>query len=262
MDALLYTAIATGFTFGMTAIGAALVFFTKKTPSPLFTKLSLGFAAGIMISASMWSLLAPAIEQAEESGGSVAIPVAGGFILGAIFLSVMDKILPHMHIDSNVPEGPHTNLGRTQLLFLAVTLHNIPEGMAVGIAFAAAAAVGTPEAYSAAVALTIGMGLQNFPEGTALSIPLQACGMTRFKAFVYGSLSAIVEPIAAIIVVSLASYFVPVMPWLLSFAAGAMIYVTVEELIPEAKLGEHSDLGTISVMTGFVIMMLLDTTLG
>lgn len=262
MDALLYTAIATGFTFGMTALGAALVFFTKKTPSPLFTKLSLGFAAGIMISASMWSLLAPAIEQAEESGGSVAIPVAGGFILGAVFLSVMDKILPHMHIDSNVPEGPHTSLGRNQLLFLAVTLHNIPEGMAVGIAFAAAAAVGSPEAYSAAVALTIGMGLQNFPEGTALSIPLNACGMSRFRAFVYGSLSAIVEPIAAVIVVSLAAYFVPVMPWFLSFAAGAMIYVTVEELIPEAKLGEHSDLGTISVMTGFVIMMLLDTTLG
>lgn len=262
MDALVHTTLATLFTFGMTALGAAVVFFTKKMPSELFTKLSLGFAAGIMISASMWSLLAPAIEQVEKSGASPVLPVAGGFVLGAIFLSVMDKILPHMHLSSTETEGPHTRLGRNQLLFLAVTLHNIPEGMAVGIAFAAAAAVGEPEAYSGAIALTIGMGLQNFPEGTALSLPLNACGMSRFKAFVFGSMSAIVAPIAAIIVVSLAAYFIPVMPWLLSFAAGAMIYVVVEELIPEAKLGEHSDLGTIAVITGFVVMMVLDTALG
>lgn len=262
MDTLITTIYATGYTFAMTTLGAMAVFISKKKPSQLFTKLSLGFAAGIMIAASMWSLLTPAIEQAEEMGTLPAIPVAGGFVLGALFLSLLDRIMPHLHIGSNDPEGPKSSLNKHQLLFLAVTIHNIPEGMAVGISFVAAAAVGTPEAYSAAIALTIGMGIQNVPEGTAVTLPLRSNGMSRAKSFALGALSGIVEPLAAIIVVYLASFFIPLMPWLLSFAAGAMIYVVVEELIPEARLGEHSDIGTMAVIAGFVLMMILDTSLG
>lgn len=262
MDALLSTFYATAFTFAMTAAGAAAVFIAGRSPSALFTRLSLGFAAGIMIAASMWSLLAPAIERAESEGTLPAIPVAGGFILGAAFLMVLDRLMPHLHANTNVQEGPRTSLPQHQLLFLAMTIHNIPEGMAVGISFVAAAAAGTPEAWSAAVALTIGMGIQNIPEGTAVTLPLRTSGMSRFKAFLMGALSGLVEPLAAITVVFLASFFIPLMPWLLSFAAGAMIYVVVEELIPEARLGEHSDMGTLSVLAGFVLMMVLDTSLG
>ena len=256
------TLCATGFTFAMTTLGAAAVLISKENPSALFTKLSLGFAAGIMITASMWSLLAPAIERAEELGHSPAVSVAGGFILGAAFLIALDKLMPHLHIDSKVPEGPKSNLSKHQLLFLAITIHNIPEGMAVGISFVAAMSAGSNETLSAAIALAIGMGIQNIPEGTAVTLPLRSGGVGRIKAFLLGTLSGLVEPIAAIIVVWLASFFIPLMPWLLAFAAGAMIYVVVEELIPEASLGEHSDLGTISVLAGFVLMMVLDTTLG
>ena len=238
MDTLEYTALATAYTFGMTALGAAAVFIAHKVPSALFTKLSLGFAAGIMIAASVWSLLTPAMEEAANLGMHPAIPCAGGFILGALFLIALDNIMPHLHINSKDPEGPKSTLGKHSLLFLAVTIHNIPEGMAVG------------------------MGIQNVPEGTAVTLPMHANGASRFKAFLFGAFSGFVEPVAAIIVVYLASFFIPLMPWLLSFAAGAMIYVVVEELIPEAQLGEHSDLGTISVLVGFVLMMVLDTSLG
>lgn len=262
MSALSSTLYATSFTFLMTALGAAAVIISKNKPSALFTKLSLGFAAGIMIAASMWSLLMPAIEQVESEGKLAAIPVAGGFILGAAFLMLLDKLMPHLHINSQEPEGPKTSLGRHQLLFLAMTIHNIPEGMAVGISFVAASAINSPEAYSAAIALTIGMGIQNVPEGTAVTLPLRTSGMSRVKAFIFGVISGIVEPLAAVIVVALASFFIPIMPWLLSFAAGAMIYVVIEELIPTARLGEHSDIGTISVLAGFVLMMILDTSLG
>lgn len=262
METLTYTLYATGYTFAMTTLGAAAVLFFKGKPSELFTKLSLGFAAGIMIAASMWSLLAPAIEQAEALGTAPAIPAAGGFILGVLFLSLVDRLMPHLHIGSKDPEGPKTKLSRHQLLFLAVTIHNIPEGMAVGIAFVAALVSGSPEALSAAIALAVGMGIQNIPEGTAVTLPLLNQKTGRLKAFTLGMLSGLVEPVAAVIVVFLASFFIPLMPWLLSFAAGAMIYVVVEELIPEARLGEHSDLGTLSVAAGFVLMMVLDTSLG
>ena len=248
MEPLLFTLYATGYTFAMTALGSAAVFISKHKPSPLFTKLSLGFAAGIMTAAAVWSLLTPAIEQAESYGYHPAISVGGGFVLGAAFLILLDKIMPHLHLNSK--------------LFLAVTIHNIPEGMAVGLTMAAAISSGSPEAFSAAVALAIGMGIQNVPEGTAVALPMHSSGVSRLKAFALGAFSGIVEPIAAVIVVYLASFFIPLMPWMLAFAAGAMIYVVVEELIPEASLGEHSDIGTISVLCGFVMMMILDTSLG
>lgn len=262
MEVLTYTLMATGFTFAMTCLGAMAVFFFRGKPSANFTRISLGFAAGIMIAASVWSLLLPAMDAAEELGNNPTIPVAGGFILGAIFLIALDNLLPHLHMSETEPEGPKTNLSRHQLLFLAITIHNIPEGMAVGIAFVAAASSGSTEALSAATVLAIGMGIQNIPEGTAVTLPLHSGGMPRFKAFMMGVLSGLVEPVAAIIVVALASFFIPLMPWLLSFAAGAMIYVVVEELIPEAHLGEHSNKGTLAVLAGFLLMMVLDTSLG
>lgn len=262
MDTLTYVLLATGFTFAMTSLGSAAIFLFKNEPSPLFTKLSLGFAAGIMIAASVWSLINPAIEAATELGQNPTIPTAGGFLLGALFLVLLDHTMPHLHNLTSKPEGPKSQLSKTQLLFLAITIHNIPEGFAVGIAFVAAVSSGSPEALSAAMALAIGMGIQNIPEGTAVSLPFKASGMSKFKAFGLGVLSGLVEPISAAIVVGLASLFIPIMPWLLSFAAGAMIYVVVEELIPEAKLGEHSNLGTLAVLFGFIVMMVLDTSLG
>lgn len=262
MQTFLYTLGATGFTWAMTCVGAALVFFFKDKPSPLFTKISLGFAAGIMIAASVWSLLIPAMDAATEMGWHPTLPVAGGFVLGIAFLILLDNVLPHQHIDESKPEGPHSDLNRSQLLFLAITIHNIPEGMAVGIAIVAAMASGQPEVMSAALILALGMGIQNIPEGTAVTLPIHSNGVKRSKAFLFGVLSGVVEPISALIVVSLAAYFIPIMPWLLSFAAGAMMYVVVEELIPEARLGEHSDKGTLAVLAGFLLMMILDTTLG
>lgn len=254
--------LGTAFTFAMTALGAAFVFLFKDKPSSLWTKLSLGFAAGIMIAASVWSLLIPAIDKAEELGQIAALPAAGGFVLGALFLLLLDHLMPHLHPDSTKPEGPQSKLDKSSLLFLAVTIHNLPEGMAVGISFAAAYASGSPEALSAAVALAIGMGIQNIPEGTAVALPMHATGKSRFKAFLMGAISGLAEPVAALLVILIAGQFTPFLPWALAFAAGAMMYVVVEELIPEAKLGEHSDLGTVAVLAGFVLMMLLDTTLG
>lgn len=262
MNAIAYTAGGTGFTFFMTMCGAAMVFFFKKSPRESIQRVFLGFAAGVMIAASVWSLLIPAIERAEEAGGIGWIPAAGGFLIGIAFLMLMDALLPHLHLGADHPEGLSSNLKRTTLLVLSVTLHNIPEGMAVGLAFAAAAQENSPAALSAAAALALGMGIQNFPEGAAVSLPLRKEGFGVFRSFLYGSLSGLVELIFGVLVVLIAGSVAPLMPWMLAFAAGAMMYVVVEELIPEAHLGEHSHTGTIGVMAGFMVMMILDVALG
>ena len=261
--ALLWAALGTGVTFGMTSLGSAMVFLLRKKTSEGMQRIFLGFAAGVMIAASVWSLLIPAIEQAEAAGQISWIPATGGFVLGVAFLMLMDGLLPHLHAGSDQPEGLHANWRRTTLLVLAVTLHNIPEGMAVGLSFALAAQQsGAEAALTGAMALAIGIGIQNFPEGAAISLPLHQEGMSRGKAFLYGSASGVVEPIFGILVVLLSGFIGPFMPWLLAFAAGAMIYVVVEELIPQAHLGEHSNVGTLGVMAGFLVMMILDVALG
>lgn len=263
MESILWAAGGTGFTFLMTTLGAAIVFLFKKQNTGNTQKIFLGFAAGVMIAASVWSLLIPAIEEAESLGQIGWVPAAGGFILGVGFLLLLDTLLPHLHPGSDEPEGLKSSMKRTTMLIFAVTLHNIPEGMAVGLSFALAAQHGgDPALYAAAIALAIGIGIQNFPEGAAVSLPLRQEGLSRTKAFICGSLSGLVEPVFGILTVLIAGVIAPYMPWLLSFAAGAMIYVVVEELIPEAHLGEHSNLGTMGVMAGFLIMMILDVALG
>ncbi|MCE5189798.1 MAG: ZIP family metal transporter [Eubacteriales bacterium] len=263
-QALLYAAAGTGFTFLMTTLGAAMVFFFRKTMSGNAQKIFLGFAAGVMIAASVWSLLIPAIEEAQAAGKIGWIPAAGGFILGIVFLLVLDQLIPHLHPGSKDAEGPSSSMKRTSLLVMAVTLHNIPEGMAVGLAFALAAQHGAnaPSAFAAALALALGIGIQNFPEGAAISLPLRQEGFSVGKSFLYGTLSGIVEPIFGLLTVLVSALIAPYMPWMLSFAAGAMMYVVVEELIPEAHLGDHSNVGTLGVMAGFLIMMILDVALG
>lgn len=263
MQEIIWAAAGTGFTFLMTTLGAAMVFFFRRAVNDRIQRIFLGFAAGVMIAASVWSLLIPAIEEAEASGMIGWVPAAGGFVLGIAFLMLMDGLLPHLHLNSDEPEGLSTSWKRTTLLVLAVTLHNIPEGMAVGLSFALAAQNDNSAAsLSAAAALAIGIGIQNFPEGAAISLPLRQEGFSLRKAFAFGSLSGIVEPIFGILVVLVAGGIQSIMPWLLSFAAGAMLYVVVEELIPEAHLGEHSNTGTLGVMAGFLIMMILDVALG
>lgn len=258
---LLWAAGATGFTFAMTALGAALVFFFRKEIRPQIQRLFLGFAAGVMIAASVFSLLIPAIEQSEEAGIPGWIPAVGGFALGVAFLMAMDAFLPHLHPGSEEAEGHASSWKRTTLMVAAVTLHNIPEGMAVGLTFALAAQQ-EPTNLSAAAALALGIGLQNFPEGAAVSLPMRREGTPPGRAFLYGAFSGIVEPIFGILIVLAAPVLQPLMPLLLSFAAGAMLYVVVEELVPEAHLGDHSNTGTLSVMAGFLLMMLLDIALG
>ena len=253
-------ALGTGFTFLMTALGAATIFLVRDEGNGAINRIFLGFAAGVMIAASVWSLLIPAIELGEASGLPGWVPAAGGFVLGVLFLLVLDAVIPHLHPGSSEPEGPKTSLPGSTLLVLAVTLHNIPEGMAVGLACAMAA--GGTGGTAAALALCIGMGLQNFPEGAAVSLPLRKDGFSKKKAFVYGSLSGIVEPIGGILAVLIAGGVAPLMPWFLSFAAGAMMYVVVEELIPQAHLGEHSHPGTLGALSGFLVMMVLDVALG
>ncbi|WP_330586698.1 ZIP family metal transporter [Aminipila terrae] len=245
----------------MTTLGAAMVFLFRNNMNRKVQKIFLGFAAGVMIAASVWSLLIPAIEEAEANGQVGWIPAAGGFILGIFFLYGLDKWIPHMHPGTNVTEGISLSMKRTSLLVLAVTLHNIPEGMAVGLSFALAAQHGSGD-YLPAMMLALGIGIQNFPEGAAISLPLRQEGVSVKKSFVMGSLSGIVEPIFGILSVLVAWLILPYMPWLLSFAAGAMMYVVVEELIPEAHLGEHSNVGTMGVMSGFLLMMILDVALG
>ena len=262
-EAVILAACGTGLTFLMTTMGSALVFLFRKKVNAVVQKVLLGFAAGVMIAASVWSLLIPAIEEAERAGGIGWIPAAGGFVLGAAFLMLMDVLLPHLHPGARQTEGLPSGLKRTTLLVLAVTLHNIPEGMAVGLSFALAVQhAGDPALYAAAIALCVGIGIQNFPEGAAISLPLRQEGMSAAKAFLYGSMSAIVEPLFGILVVLAAGAIRPLMPWLLSFAAGSMIFVVVEEIIPEAQLGEHSNVGTLGVLGGFLVMMILDVALG
>lgn len=262
-QAIGWAALGTGFTFFMTALGASVVFIFKREMGKSIQRVFLGFAAGVMMAASVWSLLIPAIEGAEGMGGIAWIPAAGGFVLGGVFLYLLDFLMPHLHLGEKSPEGIRTSFHKTTLLVLAVTLHNIPEGMAVGLAFAMAAQhPGDAALYAAAFALAIGIGIQNFPEGAAISLPLRREGMSRGKAFAIGSLSGLVELIFGIGITLIAAQITPYMPWFLAFAAGAMIYVVVEELIPEANQGEHSNLGTIGVMSGFLIMMILDVALG
>lgn len=245
-----------------TTLGSAMVFLMKNKMNTKVQKLLLGFASGVMIAASIWSLITPSIEMAEEQGIVSWIPAAIGFLFGIIFLLVLDSIIPHLHLNSKKPEGIKAKLKNTTMMVLAVTLHNIPEGMAVGVVFAGVLAQNTTITLAGAFALSIGIAIQNFPEGAIISMPLKNEGMSKSKAFLYGTLSGIVEPIGAIITILLTGIVTPILPYLLSFAAGAMIYVVVEELIPESQVGEHSNIGTIGVAIGFVIMMILDVALG
>lgn len=263
-QALAWAALGCGFTWLMTTAGSAVVFFFRGTRKHMH-HIFLGFAAGVMVAASVWSLLNPAIERAQEQGVIGWVPAAGGFLLGVAFLIALDTLLPHLHAGADEPEGVRTSWKRTTLLVSAVTLHNIPEGMSVGLLFAMASqtAGAAGEAYfGMAIALAVGIGLQNFPEGAAISLPLAKEGMSRGRAFAMGSLSGIVEPVFGILVVLVSAQIAPFMPWLLAFAAGAMVYVVVEELIPEAHLGDHSNVGTLGFIVGFVIMMVLDVALG
>lgn len=245
-----------------TTLGSAMVFFMKNRIKPKVEKALLGFASGVMIAASVWSLLIPSLEMAEQQNIIKWVPATIGFLLGILFLLILDSIIPHLHLNSDTPEGVQSKLKKTTMLVLAVTLHNIPEGMAVGVAFAGVLVGNTGLTLAGAFALAIGIAIQNFPEGAIISMPLKSEGVSKTKAFIYGTLSGIVEPIGAIITILLTKLVVPILPYLLSFAAGAMIYVVVEELIPESQSGEHSNIGTLGVAVGFVIMMILDIALG
>ena len=245
-----------------TTLGSSLVFLMKDKLNEKVEKLLLGFASGVMIAASIWSLIIPSIDMAENQGIIAWIPAAIGFLLGIVFLLTLDSLIPHLHLGSEKPEGVKSKLKKTTMMVLAVTLHNIPEGMAVGVTFAGAITGNTGITIAGALALAIGIAIQNFPEGAIISMPLKSEGVSKPKAFLYGALSGIVEPIGAIITILLANIIVPILPYLLSFAAGAMIYVVVEELIPESQAGEHSNIGTIGVAIGFTIMMILDVALG
>lgn len=259
---MLYVILGIMIPFVGTTLGAACVFFMKGEMKSLLQKSLLGFASGVMVAAGIWSLLIPAIDLSQPLGKLAFIPAAVGFLAGVFFLLFMDKITPHLHLESTKPEGPRSSLKKTTMLVLAVTLHNIPEGMAVGVAFAGLLAAGSPITMASAFTLAVGIAIQNFPEGAIISMPLRSEGVGKTKAFLYGTLSGVVEPAAALITILLTSVTRPLLPYLLSFAAGAMLYVVVEELIPEASVGEHSDIGTIGFAIGFVIMMVLDVALG
>ena len=246
-----------------TALGAAMVFLLRGKMSDLLRKLLLGFASGVMVAASVWSLLIPSLEMSAENGGTTWLPAAVGFVLGILFLLLLDTLIPHLHIGSDKPEGLTSNCQwkRTTMLSVAVTLHNIPEGMAVGVILASAMAEGSMIPMSAAWALAIGIAIQNFPEGAILSMPLHSEGMGKGKAFAIGALSGIVEPIASILTILLIGVISPALPYLLAFAAGAMMYVVIEELIPEAQAEPHSNIPTLGFTAGFVLMMVLDYAL-
>ena len=248
--------------FAGTTLGSAMVFFMRKEMNEKVQKLLLGFASGVMIAASVWSLLIPAIEMAEQEKTIAWIPASVGFLLGMGFLLLLDTITPHLHFTEDEPEGIPSHLKKTTMLVLAVTLHNIPEGMAVGVTFAGVLTENTTMSMTGAFALAIGIAIQNFPEGAIISMPLQSQEISKTRAIVYGTLSGIVEPVGAFLTILLTGLVVPLLPYLLSFAAGAMIYVVVEELIPEAQSGEHSNISTIGVAAGFVLMMILDVALG
>ena len=246
-----------------TALGAAMVFLLRGKMSDLLRKLLLGFASGVMVAASVWSLLMPSLEMAQQQGGLTWFPAAVGFVLGILFLLLLDTLIPHLHIGSEKPEGLTRNCQwkRTTMLSVAVTLHNIPEGMAVGVILASAMAEGSTISMSAAWALAIGIAIQNFPEGAILSMPLYSEGMSKVKSFAIGALSGIVEPIASILTMLLIGLISPALPYLLAFAAGAMMYVVIEELIPEAQAEPHSNIPTLGFTAGFVLMMVLDYAL-
>lgn len=245
-----------------TVLGASCVLIMKDQLNDSIQRGLTGFASGVMIAASVWSLLIPAMDQSEHMGILSFIPAVAGFWLGILFLLLLDKTIPHLHTNSDEPEGPKSNLKKTTMLVLAVTLHNIPEGMAVGVVLAGWLSGKTDISLMGALALAIGIAIQNFPEGAIISMPLRAQGESKTKAFTYGVLSGIVEPAAAVITILLSAYVIPILPYLLSFAAGAMMYVVVEELIPEMSAGEHSNFGTIAFAFGFTLMLALDTALG
>lgn len=251
-----------------TTLGSAMIFFMKKEMNVKVQKALLGFASGVMIAASVWSLIIPAIEMAEEQKVIPWIPAAVGFLLGMLFLLVLDTLIPHLHIGDDKPEGVKSNFGKSAMLVFAVTLHNIPEGMAVGVVFAGLLTENNLITLSGALALALGIAIQNFPEGAIVSMPMinrdadKGRIVTKPRAFMYGTLSGLVEPIFGFLTILLTSFITPVLPYLLSFAAGAMIYVVVEELIPESQTGEHSNIGTIGVAVGFALMMILDVALG
>lgn len=245
-----------------TTLGAAMVFFMKDNINAKIEKTLLGFAAGGMIAASVWSLLIPAIDMSKEQGRIAWLPAAVGFMLGILFLLLIDSIVPHLHLDSDKPEGVKSKFSKTTMMMFAVTIHNIPEGMAVGITYAGAIMGHSKLSLTAAVALSIGIAIQNFPEGAIISMPLKGQGMSKMRAFKCGFLSGVVEPIGAFITILLTSKIIVILPYLLAFAAGAMIYVVMEELIPESQSGEHTNIGTIGAAIGFVLMMVLDVALG
>lgn len=248
--------------FAGTLIGSAFVFFMKKEMPALLQKALLGFASGIMVAASVWSLLIPSMEMSAGEGICTVLPAAIGFIAGMGFLLAVDYLTPHLHIGDESPEGLKARISKTAMLALAVTIHNIPEGMAVGVVIAGSLQDGIGIAPAAAMATAIGIAIQNIPEGAIISMPMRAAGNSRRKSFLIGGLSGIVEPIGAVLVILLASLMTPILPYFLAFAAGAMLYVVVEELIPEASVGQHSNISTIGFAIGFVLMMVLDVVLG
>ena len=245
-----------------TMLGSAMVFFMKGEMPERLQKGLLGFASGVMVAASVWSLLLPCIEMGASAGKWAVAPAAVGFLLGVGFLLIIDELTPHLHVGSNKPEGMRSRLSRTAMLALAVTIHNLPEGMAVGVVFAGASEGHADISLMGALAMSLGIAIQNIPEGAIISMPMRAAGNSRWKAFLIGSLSGVVEPIGGLMIILLASLFLPAMPYLLAFAAGAMMYVVVEELIPEASRGQHSNISTIGFAVGFVLMMLLDVIMG
>jgi len=245
-----------------TVIGSAFVFFMREKMPDKVQKALLGFASGVMVAASVWSLLIPSMDMCQANGKLAVVPAAIGFMLGVGFLLLIDYITPHLHPGNNSPEGPKAHLSRTTMLSLAVTIHNLPEGMAVGVVLAGAMQGEAGITAAAALAISLGIAIQNIPEGAIISMPMRAAGNSRLKSFILGSLSGIVEPLGGVIVILLASMITPVLPYLLAFAAGAMLYVVVEELIPETSEGEHSNLGVIGFALGFTLMMVLDVVLG
>lgn len=245
-----------------TTLGSACVFFMKNKMSGVVEKLLQGFAGGVMVAASVWSLLVPAMDKSEHLGKFAFLPAAVGFLLGIFFLLILDKLVPHLHAEGCECEGLKCSLGKSTMLFFSVALHNLPEGMAIGVVYAALLSGDTSITVASALALSLGIAIQNFPEGAIISMPLKSAGNTKSKSFLLGFLSGVIEPLGAILTILAAPVIIPILPYLLAFAAGAMIYVVVEELIPEMSLGSHSNVGTIAFSIGFTLMMALDVALG
>ncbi|MCB9498758.1 MAG: ZIP family metal transporter [Bacillales bacterium] len=262
MNHTLLTILGIAFIFIMTTLGSALIYVFRKKISEKTNTIFLGFASGIMIAASIWSLIIPSIEESSSLGSFAFVPAAVGIILGALFLVLLDKVVPHMHGGTKLIEGPNVSIKKTTKLFLAITIHNIPEGLAVGFAFGVAFSIGTDLAYISALGLALGIGIQNFPEGAAVSLPMYTETGSKNKSFLYGTLSGAVEPIFAVLGFFLAAKIEMLQPWLLSFAAGAMLFVVIEDLLPDARIDEHPHLGTWSMIAGFIVMMILDVALG